>query len=246
MENGSSIQSVTRIFSILEYLSQHGQSGVTEISSGVSLSKGTVHRMLCTLCELGYISKNSNDKYFMTVKFLRLSSSLLHFWDIRAQVRPFLEKLSQQTGETVHFVKREGNSIVYIDKVESTANSLQMVSRIGLTHPLYRTGVGKAILAQMENEEIERIWHSSDIIAKTDKTITKLSDFLMEAELIRERGYAIDDEENELGVKCIALAVADENGKYEYAFSISAPVYRMTPERIEELSKLALKIKEKL
>ena len=76
--------------------------------------------------------------------------------------------------------------------------------------------------------------------------LPELSDFLGEAELIRERGYAIDDEENELGVKCIALAVADENGKYEYAFSISAPVYRMTPERIEELSKLALKIKEKL
>ncbi len=245
MPNQSTIQSVSRIFDILEYLAQSRSGGVSEIARAVNLSKGTVHRMLTTLCELGYVSKDLGDRYFMTTKFLRLSASMLKFYDIRSQIRPFLEELSKKSGETVHFVKRDGDNIVYIDKVESNANSLQMVSRIGLTHPLYCTGVGKAILANLSDNETKDIWHSSQIIPRTPKTITDFDAFLCEIEKIRNLGFAIDDEENEMGVKCVACSICDENGKFDYAFSISAPVSRMDDKRISELSHLLLEIKEK-
>ena len=247
VENGAPIQSVSRIFSILERLAKSGPMGVTELSERLKLSKGTVHRMLSTLSALGYVAKDKqSDKYFLTVKFLRLSSAMLKHSDIRSQVRPVLEELSQRSGETVHFVKRDGNNIVYIDKVESTKNSLQMVSRIGLTHPLYRTGVGKAIMAEMTDEQIEKAWSGFDVSPKTEKTIISFSDFRREIEKIRAQGYAIDDEENELGIKCIAAAIADETGEFSYAFSISAPISRMDDKRIEELSALVLEIKNKL
>jgi DNA-binding transcriptional ArsR family regulator len=99
-------------FAILERLAKSGPMGVTELSARLKLSKGTVHRMLSTLSALGYVAKDKqSDKYFLTVKFLRLSSAMLKHSDIRSQVRPVLEELSQRSGETVHFVKRDGNNI---------------------------------------------------------------------------------------------------------------------------------------
>ena len=151
--------------------------------------------------------------------------------DIVQIVRPYLRKLMEMTNETVHFVRREGIDAVYIDKVESYRNGIQMVSRIGSRIPLYCSGVGKAMVSEMDEDMVKDIWNRSTITAYTPYTITDYEAFTDELEQIRERGYALDNEENEAGVRCIAVSLNTFTEQEQYAFSISAPVSRMNNER---------------
>ena len=117
MKEQSGVQSVERTFTILELLCKNGNMGVTALSAASGLHKSTVYRLLSTLCNLGYVSKKSStDEYFVSLKFLKISSSIMAKNDIRKSVKPFLERLSRITGETAHLVERSGNDIIYIDK----------------------------------------------------------------------------------------------------------------------------------
>ena len=115
-----------------------------------------------------------------------------------------------------------------------------------MVRPMYCSGVGKAILAELTKEEVLSVWSNSNIEKKTDNTIISLKQLTVELEQITECGYALDDEENEIGVCCIAAAITDYNMKSRYTFSISAPSNRMTKERIKELSAHVLQIQEEL
>ena len=121
--------------------------------------------------------------------------------DILDAVRPSLKSLAEETGETVHFVQLEGTEAVYIYKEESTQNSVRMVSKVGNRIPLYCSGVGKAMAADMEEPQIQSIWNNSTIRKLTPHTIIDYNQFLDKIKEIREKGYALDDEENELGVR---------------------------------------------
>lgn len=247
MAQTNPVQSAERIFEILEVLVQEGSVTLTELSTRLSLHKSTVHRLLKSLILLGYArQEEESGKYLPTFKILELAGKMLTRLDILTVTRPYLERLMAQTHETVHFVQRENTQIVYVDKVESDANSIRMVSRIGLRQPLYSTGVGKAILAQLKDDEIREIWQQSDIHAFTPHTITTLDRMMEEIGVIRRAGYALDNEENELGVRCIAASVPAYNGRVTNAFSISAPVSRMSDERIHELSAYVLKTRHEL
>ena len=161
-------------------------------------------------------------------------------------VHPSLKKLSEQTGETVHLVRREGTEAVYIDKVESNVSSIRMVSRVGRRIPLYCSGVGKALLAELPDPEIREIWNSSEIVSLTPYTVTKFQDLMERIGTVRKVGYAMDDEENEEGVRCIAVSIPDYHKEPVYALSISAPVSRMTDARIAELAVDVLAFKKEL
>ncbi len=171
-----------------------------------------------------------------------VAGNLLNHIDMRSSARPYLEKLAAQTGETVHLVQRGGVHCVYIDKVEPTINSVRMVSSIGMRQPLYCTVVGKAILAEISAQEIKCIWNSSDIQAHTRHTITLWDQFFKEIEGVRQQGYALDNEENELGVRCIAVSIRD-TGPVRYAVSVSVPVSRMTDDNLERIKDLLLATK---
>ncbi len=131
---------------------------------------------------------------------------------------------------------REGIDIVYVHKVDSKNSSIRMFSRIGMRRPMYCTAVGKSILATMPDHEVARIWSRSNIRRYTEHTIMDLEMLFGELEAIRRRGYALDNEENELGVRCIGAAVLDYTGQGKAALSISAPITRMPDERINELA----------
>ena len=247
MPQTNPVQSAERIFEILEALVQNGPVTLTELSTRLSLHKSTVHRLLKSLILMGYArQEEESGKYLATYKILGLAGMLLSKLDILAVAHPYLERLMRQTHETVHFVQRQNTHIVYVDKVESDANSIRMVSRIGLRQPMYSTGVGKAILAQMKDSEIREVWKQSKIRPFTPHTIVTLEQLMEEIELIRRQGYALDNEENELGVRCIAACVTDFYGRASNAFSISAPVSRMSDERVLELSEYVLETKRGL
>ena len=231
MAEKSGVQSVERIFQLIEHLAAH-PTGVSlqRLAEETGLAKSTVHRLLASLVGLGYVVQDEeNGHYRLTLKMFELSSGIVDSMDIMGVAKAHLERLSQRTGEAVHLVIRDGRDIVYIYKTES--GPMRMSSRVGLRSPLYCTGVGKAILATLPGDELEKL---------TDKTITDLEELRSQLVEVRANGYAIDDEENELGVRCVAVAIPGADGRAESAFSISGLAPYMTPERIRRIATLAL------
>ena len=228
MAEKSGVQSVERIFQLIEHLAAH-PTGVSlqRLAEETGLAKSTVHRLLASLVGLGYVVQDEeNGHYRLTLKMFELSSGIVDSMDIMGVAKAHLERLSQRTGEAVHLVIRDGRDIVYIYKTESS--------------PLYCTGVGKAILATLPGDELEDIWTHSNVQKLTDKTITDLEELRSQLVEVRANGYAIDDEENELGVRCVAVAIPGADGRAESAFSISGLAPYMTPERIRRIATLAL------
>ena len=241
------IQVAERIFQAVEELSLCEPAGLVELSNRLELHKSTVHRILSSLQMMGYVRQEEDTgKYRLSLKWMEISNRITEKLDIVSIARPYLRKLSEISGETVHLVEVEGNEAIYIDKVESGSNSIRMVSRVGSRIPLYCSGVGKAMLAERSDEEIEEIWNSSDIRAMTPKTILSLDEFLETIREIRKFGYALDNEENEMGVRCIAASILDHEGKARNAFSISAPVGRMTDEKLKMLAEYVLESKRNI
>ena len=247
MENKNPIQVADRLFLVMEILAETGPVTLAELCSHLDLNKSTVHRLLSSLIYMEYVKQDSETgKYALSFKLLNLSNKLLSHIDILDTVRPCLRKLSAEIGETVHFVQLDGLDAVYICKEESQQNSIRMVSKVGSRIPLYCSGVGKAMMADMDSTRIQTIWYDSDIKKLTPHTIIDYTQFLEKIREVSTKGYALDDEENELGVRCIAVSIPDYKGRTKYAFSVSAPIGRMSDERIEELAKIVLEVKEEI
>ncbi|MBO5092922.1 MAG: IclR family transcriptional regulator [Lachnospiraceae bacterium] len=243
------VQSAGRIFQIMETLAEEGPCGLLELSHLLNLNKTTVHRLLNSLIYMGYVSQDEESlKYHMTLKIVNVSGKVLKQIDVLSMTQPYLKYLMEQTLETVHLVKRVDCDICYIHKLEpaNTGRSIQMASFVGMISPLYCTAVGKAIMSRLSEAEVREIWERSDVSPKTEFTILDIEQLLKELEEVRMRGYALDNEENELGVRCVAISINDYTGKAEYAISISAPTPRMSDERILELSSLLLEAGQSL
>lgn len=234
------VQSVARIFAIIELLAAHpGGMSLQQLAAESGLAKSTAHRLLASLIQLGYAVQDSfTTHYRLTLKMFELSSGIVNDLDVMGVARPHLDRLANRSGEAVHLVIRDGADIVYIYKAE--AGGMRMSSRVGMRSPMYCTGVGKAMLATLPYREVEQVWAQSRPKKLTEHTITTLPRLLEQLAQVRADGYAVDDEENELGIRCIALALPGPSGKAEAAFSISGLVPHMGPERLEQLAALAL------
>ena len=240
------IQVADKLFLVLEALATHGPVSLTDLSKSLNLNKTTVHRVLNSLIYMGYVRQDTiTSHYSLTLKIWEIANQLINRLDIVSEVRPHLRELAAITGETVHLVQLDGIHAVYIEKVESE-NSVRLVSMVGKSIPLYCSGVGKALLADMPDETIRQIWNQSDRKKLTDHTITDFTAFMEEIQVTRIRGYAMDNEENELGMRCIAASLKEPDGISRYAFSVSAPIHRMDEEHMKKIASYALSMKAKL
>lgn len=247
MESKNPIQVSERIFSAIECLADSGPMGLLELSAELGLNKSTVHRILNSLICMDYVRQDSQTlKYSLSFKFCRISTQILSQNNMIDLTRPYLKQLAEQTGETIHLVQIDGIHAVYINKVESAHNTVRLVSMVGKSIPLYCSGVGKAMLAEMSDEKIRTIWEQSDIQHLTDYTVTDFDQFSALIEDVRHNGYALDNEENELGVRCIAVSIKGLSGMPSYAISISAPKDRMSDERVDSLKELILTTKSQI
>lgn len=238
MAEKSGVQSVERIFQLIESLAAHpAGAGLQRLAQDTDLAKSTVHRLLASLVSLGYAAQDENGRYRLTLKMFELSSGIVNSMDIMDVAKVHLERLAQRTGEAVHLVIRDGQDIVYIYKTES--GPMRMSSRVGLRSPLYCTGVGKAILATLPANEVTNIWQHTTPQKLTTHTIVEFDALQAQLAEVRTNGYAIDDEENELGVRCVAVAIPGVGGRADSAFSISGLAPYMTPERIRRIATLA-------
>lgn len=233
------VQSVMRTFDIIETL-KNGAMGLNELSKSVGLSKSTVHRLLSTLMHRGYVIQEvPSSKYRLTLQFLEIGNSTLKDMDIVELSKPYIEELAKQTGEVVHLVLVEDTEIVYIDKIETTS-AIRMHSYIGKRIPLYSSAVGKTYLSNMDSVDFDQLWEKLEpsLVQFTPHTIMTKKAMLAELSQVSSDGYAIDNEENEEGVLCVAAPILDRNNVVRYAISVSTPKIRCSEDRIETFGKL--------
>lgn len=245
-ERNGATQSIARCFAVLECVASMSEGGLLrEVAAEVGLPKSTVHRLLGDLAALGYVrQEGESGRYRLTARMFEVGSANLGRMDFVSLSRPYLEHLANELEETVHLVVRDGEDVVYVYKAES--GNLRLSSRLGLRVPMYCTGVGKAILATLPRAAAERVLAASPFQPVTPKTILTQEEMWAQLRLVRARGWAVDDEENELGIRCIAVALPAHSGEAEVAFSISGPAARMSDARIEELAGRCLAVREEI
>jgi len=230
---------VEKVLDILEvFLNQQREISISELANLSRLNISTVHHITSMLVNRGYLSQaHKRGKYSIGVKFLEFGSIARNSIKIANLAIPFLEELNKVTDESVNLAILDSNEAVYIEHIESS-HTLRTFTEVGNRVPLYCTGVGKVLLAHMTEEELERFFNSNRLISYTDNTITDLSQLKKQLTVIKHEGIAIDKEEMESGVKCIASPVRDWNGNIVAAISISGPSTRLTSKRMEELRSL--------
>ncbi|AKS38197.1 IclR family transcriptional regulator [Anoxybacillus gonensis] len=236
MEKDSFVKSVSRALQIMDILSneRHGM-GVTEIAKQIGIHKSSVYRLLSTLVEYGYVEQDEEtERYKLGYKLLEMSSKLLESIDLRKEAKPYLRELEKLTNEVVHLVVYDQGEVIYIEKLDGN-ETLRMHSKVGKRAPMHCTAVGKAILAHLPKHVVVDILDRKGLPPHTDYTITDRQMLFQELERVRQHGYALDLEENEYGIRCVAVPIFDHTKQVIAAVSVSGPTIRMTNERIEQL-----------
>ncbi|WP_078593829.1 IclR family transcriptional regulator [Evansella clarkii] len=241
------VQSVDRAMIILDCLKESPKGlGVTDLSKKLGVAKSTVHRLLSTLEKHRYVKKVNNEGiYQLGLKFLEMNHAVMENMNIVELAHPILDELTKTVAEITHLVMLENFELVYIDKVESTS-TIRIYSQTGRRAPMHCTGVGKAMAAYFPEKKLERFFSHTDWKAFTPYTITKEEDFRAELDRIREKGYSLDDEEHEEGIRCVAAPVFNHQGEVQYAISATGPTNRMNNKRIEEIIPLVKKAAYKI
>lgn len=245
------VQSVDRALTLLDIVAKHGTISLTELSKLAKLNKATVHRLLSTLIYKGYIEQNPQTGYYeLTFKLFQLGNKKIEKMDSLSVARSVISELSNKIGETVHLVVEDNREVVYIDKFEPSKQTFTTHSRVGSRAPMYCTAVGKALLAEYPDEVIKDVWEHTDVKSLTQNTITDFSVFMDDIAKIRKQGFGIDNEENELGVYCIAAVFHNYKGEVAGAISISIPTTRFVdqtpPKYIENVLMYTKKISQML
>jgi DNA-binding IclR family transcriptional regulator len=183
------------------------------------------------------VSENKN--YQLGFKLVELGNRLLDQLDLRGQARPFLIRLCKRIRETVHLVVLDQNEALYVDKVESDEKpgGLQMVSRVGSRMPVHSSSVGKVFLAQLSDQELDRLIKKKGLKKRTKNTITDTEKLKHHLKVIRQKGFAVDDEENEKGIRCVGAPIFNRQGQVIAAISISGPTVRITKKIIQQTLK---------
>jgi IclR family transcriptional regulator, KDG regulon repressor len=225
------VQSIERVSIILDVLSKYPQGlSLGHVSGETGLNKGTAHRLLSSLAFLDYVRQDAETKkYCLGFKLVELGNRLLSQIDLRTEARPFLMELAERTKETVHLVILDRFEVLYVDKVEAVAQptGLRMVSLLGSRIPAHCSAVGKVLLAALPEESVKEIAKKRAFPRRTKNTITDPAKLLEHLKHVKKKGFALDDEENEIGVRCVGAPIHDQRGDVIAAISISVPAIRI-------------------
>jgi IclR family transcriptional regulator, acetate operon repressor len=223
-----SVQSIARAFELLETMADHGgMIGLSQLAAESGLPLPTIHRLVRTLVDLGYVRQDPSRRYVLGPKLIHLgetSSRMLTRW-----ARPHLERLVDELGESANLAMLDGDQIVYVAQVPSR-HSMRMFTEVGRRVLPHCTAVGKAVLAEMERDDVEDLLRRTGMPKHTENTITDLHLFLRTLDRSEQQGYAVDDGEQEVGVRCVAVAVPGL--PTPMAVSVSGPAPRMTDDLV--------------
>lgn len=226
-EVSSSIQVIDRLTALMTGIAKAGgQSSLKWLSAETGLHPSTAHRILGSLLQNGWVERSPNGQYQFGRKLLSLTPYINTGLDIRRVALPIMEKLREKLGETVNLTIREGNDVVYVERVISQ-KTMRVEQVIGSRAPLHVTAVGKLFLGLAGEAEIEAYARGTGMVAYTENTICNAKAFSKLAMQAVKDGYAFDQEEAELGVGCIAVPIRDAQGKMIAGLSVSAPITRL-------------------
>lgn len=229
------IQSVDRAITLLEALdAAGGEMSLVGLCREAQLSKSTAYGLLSTLQHRGLVGRTVGGAYTLGLRLFELGSSAVARLDLRVQATDVLREMALRFGETAHLVTRDGADVVYIDKVESE-HSMRIVSQVGQRLPATCTGVGKAILANLPEQQLDALLSATDLQRFTKNTITDKTLFRAHLRDVKQRGYSIDDEEIFDGLRCVAAPIFDHTGACIGALSLSGPSVRIGLSRISDM-----------
>jgi DNA-binding IclR family transcriptional regulator len=238
------VQSIERAFAVIELLDSHGELGISEISRLLSLERSTVHRIVSTVRNLGYLNQNPcNHKYSNSFKFFEIGNDVVKRLGLRQQAAPFLRELSEKTHEAVNLAILDGDRVIYIDKIESQS-TIKVDLSVGKRFPPYCTGLGKILLAWLPEEKVLEIVGPPPFRKYTENTTTSMEVLLSQLREIRSREIAWDNEEYVQGLFCIAAPVRGSSGDVVAALSVALPkfVYAGEKRKIESIGDLLLDV----
>ena len=233
------IQAIERAVSILNAFSaERPEYGVTELANELGLHKSTIHRFLVNLEHAGLVERSPRTgRYRLGLRILELSGLVMQQMSLWEEALPFLEGLVRDTGETGHLAVLDNGEAIYVERVE-THRALRIPSAVGRGYPAHATSLGKVLLAHLGAGELEDIVRARGLESYTSNTIVEPGALDDELALVRERGYAIDNEEYDDGLRCIGAPIQDHTGAVVAALGVGGPVTRVTGDRVDDLAAL--------
>jgi DNA-binding IclR family transcriptional regulator len=230
-EDGASrgrLSSVTTALRLLKAFSEEEvELGISTLAKRLGVAKSTVHRLAVTLVSEGMLEQNrDNGRYRLGLALFRLGALVRRRMDVSSEAKPYLSDLREKTGETVHLAVLDGTEIMYVYNMESR-QGVRMRSDIGVRKPAYCTADGQAMLAWQPQALVDRVVRGG-LRARTPQTITDPARLLKALEAVRQRGCAVEDEESEIGMRCIAAPVRNDSGEVVAAVGVAGPVSRLT------------------
>lgn len=203
-----------KLLRVLEAVSNPGAAHrLSDVVKETGLAKTSVFRILSELIDTGYVMRDTEGAYGPGRALRLLALRAMATQDESDQIRNRLERLQADVHSTIHFALRTGDTATYIEKVEDMAQPIRMASRVGAQIPLHSTAIGKAVLAHLSEGEVRAYAASAGLARRTDKTITDVAGLLADGALVRNRGFSIDDEENEAHIRCMAVPVFNAQEK---------------------------------
>jgi IclR family acetate operon transcriptional repressor len=225
------VQSLDRAFAILEAMADAGGViGLSQLASDAGLPLATIHRLVRTLVDLGYVRQEPSRQYSLGPRLMRLADSSTK--RLGTLAHPYMSNVVDALGESVNLAVLDGEEIVYVAQVQPSQNFMRMFTEVGRRAKPHTTAVGKAMLAAQSDQDVLDLLKRTGMPRRTEHTITDPDDFLADLRRVRERGYAVDDGEQELGVRCVAVAVP--GAPRAMALSMSGPLTRMTDAVVAE------------
>ncbi|MET0047337.1 MAG: IclR family transcriptional regulator [Sedimenticola sp.] len=246
-EKKASIQVIDRAGQLLDSIADQEEESVTLkiLSAETGLHPSTAFRILSALSDIGFVQRDEAGRYSLGIKLRQLGCRVRASADIRIEAKSIMEWLRDKVGETVNLTIREGDEMVYVERA-TTTRMMRVEQVIGSRAPLHVTAVGKLMLGEGNAEEIKEYVKRTGLPEYTQNTLTDLKSLKSEIEESLEKGYALDNEEAELGVGCIGVLIRDVTGAAVAGLSISAPMERRKDEWIPIVQKAGRRLSEQL
>jgi DNA-binding IclR family transcriptional regulator len=235
-------QSIEKTFNIIEIMAEGGEPlRLQDIALKVDMPASTVLRLVNTLVSCGYAYQDSNTlKYSLSLKFMQIGGLVSSQTRIRDIAHPYLLEISKKSKESVCLAIEHDMEVLYLDVIDGPGGMLRITQRIGKIAPLHSTAVGKILMLNYDAKQLNQLIAIKGLTALTPNTITDKESLIKEINKIEMQGYAIDDEECELGARCISAGIKDYSGKYIAGISVSGPTTRMSMEYINTIKNIVI------
>ncbi len=241
MNDDKSVQSIERALDIIENAAT-GRDGksLTEIAAQTDLHKSTVHRIIATLLKRGYLDKTEQGNYKVGLKLIEIASYYINDLELQTEARPYVANITSHLGLDAYLGILDGDKVVYIERMD-VVSAVKLYSQIGHRVNAYCSSLGKCLLANYSNEELDEIMADCSFIKFTPNTITDMEGLRAELAKVRKQGWAIDDEEYEPGHRCVGAPIYDYKGDIIASISASGDKHVLTDDRIEEVAEYVMK-----